>query len=106
MGFDNFLQGFARWASRRLSVLGIEVVEIPRAFTHDDELLIKWCKANNVDFAVTFDKRDFSKLDNAIILPNRFPVQRRRKTGKPKYEKLYVILIRKLKEKGWTPRSR
>jgi len=101
LAFDNFLQGFARWAKHRLTLLGFEVVEVPRIYLSHDHLLAEWCRRSRVDVLVTFDKRDFSRCENAVILPNWFPGQRR--LGKPKYEKLYTRLVKQLREKGLTP---
>jgi len=102
IAFDNFLQGFAKWAKHRLTLLGFEVVEVPRIYLSYDHLLAEWCRRNRIDVLVTFDKRDFSKYGNAVVLPNWFPTPRG--CGKPKYEKLYTLLLKKLREKGFTPR--
>ena len=43
IAFDNFLQGFARWAKPRLEKLGVEVVEVPKIILSHDHLLAEWC---------------------------------------------------------------
>lgn len=89
--FDCCLTGFARWCRSRLEALGFEVVIPPRMIARYDEFLARYARERGA-IIVTTD-RSFC-YEPKIVLPTWFEAQR--KVGKPKYEKLYTILIKHL----------
>ena len=84
--FDVPLLGFARWAKKRLELLGFKVVEPPYK---DDDLIAKWAKENFGNFIIITTDKNFP-CKHKIVLPTFFKTNAG--VGKPKYEKLYTRL--------------
>ena len=81
--FDVGLDGFARWARRRLELLGLEVHVVPRHYKYDSFVALLADRLGA--YIVTVDG-DFSWHPKAIVLRPR----------RPKYEVMYTLLCRHL----------
>jgi len=84
--FDHSIIGFARWCRRRLELLGYKVVIPPTGVMKHDMLLEEYAERVN-GIIVTTDKS--IKYKHKVLLD--MPTDK-----KPKYEKWYTELIKKL----------
>lgn len=89
MIFDIPNIGFARWAKKRLELLGYRVIETPYKY----DIAIALYAERLGAIVVTSDKR--FPYRKKIVLPQKF-VTNSGVIGKPKYEKLYTILMTEL----------
>jgi len=103
--FDVGLAGFFRWAEKRLRAIGIRACLAPYTI---DWQIVEWAEREfgPGNFLIVTTDASFPCKDK-VVLPTYFKTQKG--YGKPKYEKLYTLLMKKLAGFGgraiWASRS-